>query len=238
MISKHAYMYCREDLSLIENYDKAISDNTQSWRCHHRLEIQDEGRTIYTAKQLQEMGLYYNRPANELIFLTLNEHNYLHAKYKSKEKRDKFTSSMRGKSPTLEHRLHLSQALKGRKQTEEQRKINSECHKGIKCSEQTKKKISENSKKYWANKDNRKMMSEKLKGKKRTEETKKRMSESAKISHSSEEYKENMRNIMINSENYKIAMAKRKGEKWWNNGVICMRTLKCPEGFVPGRLKK
>ena len=72
MISKQAYMYCREDLSLIENYDKAINDNTQIWRCHHRLEIQDNGKIIYTSKQLQDMGLYYNRPASELIFLTLS----------------------------------------------------------------------------------------------------------------------------------------------------------------------
>ena len=238
MISKQAYMYCREDLSLIENYDKAINDNTQIWRCHHRLEIQDNGKIIYTSKQLQDMGLYYNRPASELIFLTLSEHNYLHAKYAPKEKRDKFTSSMRGKSPTPKHRLHLSQALKGRKQTEEQKKINSECHKGIRCKEEAKKKLSESNKRYWSDETNRKRQSIKLKGKKRTDEQKKHYSESAKISHSSKEYKENMRNVMKNSENYKLAMAKRKGEHWWNNGIICVRTIECPPGFVPGRLKK
>ena len=32
--------YCREDISLIENYDKAINDKTQTWDCHHRKESQ------------------------------------------------------------------------------------------------------------------------------------------------------------------------------------------------------
>jgi len=31
--------FCCEDLSLIENYDLAISDTNQTWHCHHRLEI-------------------------------------------------------------------------------------------------------------------------------------------------------------------------------------------------------
>lgn len=238
MISKRAYMYCREDLSLIENYDKAINDSTQIWRCHHRLEIQDEGKIIYTSKQLENLGLYYNRPASELIFLTLSEHNKLHGKYMPKERRDRMNAALKGRVPTAEHRLHLSQALKGRKQTEEQRKINSDSHKGIKCTEEAKKKISKNSKRYWSNEINKQKQSIRLKGKKRTDEQKKHYSESAKISHSSKEYKENMRNIMINSENYKTAMAKRKGEKWWNNGIICIRALECPIGFVHGRLKK
>ena len=34
--------YCGEDISKIENYDKAIADTTQMWICHHRLEIQGD----------------------------------------------------------------------------------------------------------------------------------------------------------------------------------------------------
>ena len=33
---KRAKSYCKDDISLIENYDKAIADNTQVWHCHHR----------------------------------------------------------------------------------------------------------------------------------------------------------------------------------------------------------
>ena len=29
-----------------------------------------------------------------------------------------------------------------------------------------------------------------------------------------------------------------KGKKWWNNGVVAVRSLECPEGFVQGRLIK
>ena len=31
MISKVVKRYCCEDISLIENYDKAVADNTQIW---------------------------------------------------------------------------------------------------------------------------------------------------------------------------------------------------------------
>ena len=73
MISEYyAKSYCRDDISLIENYDKAIADTTQMWHCHHRRE------TIYSVKDLQDIGEYYNRPACELIFLTSLEHNRLH----------------------------------------------------------------------------------------------------------------------------------------------------------------
>ena len=30
--------FCCENISLIENYDKAISDEKRLWCCHHRLE--------------------------------------------------------------------------------------------------------------------------------------------------------------------------------------------------------
>jgi hypothetical protein len=71
-------LYCKEDISLIQNYDKAISDNTQTWDCHHRKET-DEGLSV---KQLKEQNLYFDRPANELIFLTKSEHTSLHHKDK------------------------------------------------------------------------------------------------------------------------------------------------------------
>ena len=40
MINEYqAKRYCKEDLSKIENYDKAIADTSQIWDCHHRTEI-------------------------------------------------------------------------------------------------------------------------------------------------------------------------------------------------------
>lgn len=73
--------FCKEDPSMIENYDKAIADNTQTWHCHHRDEIRTlpSGIKVYRSKQeLIENGRYYNCPANELIFLTNAEHIKLH----------------------------------------------------------------------------------------------------------------------------------------------------------------
>jgi len=67
-------VFCCEPPFLIENYDKAINDETQTWHCHHRLEI-DENKS---AQQLIDEGRYYNRPASELIFLTNSDHWTLH----------------------------------------------------------------------------------------------------------------------------------------------------------------
>ena len=68
--------FCCEDLSLIENYALAIADPTQTWDCHHRGEILPCGR--YEVKDLKKFGLYYKRPASELIFLPHDEHISLH----------------------------------------------------------------------------------------------------------------------------------------------------------------
>ena len=94
MISKyHAKAFCREDLSLIENYDKAIADTTQVWHCHHRRE------SIYSKNDLIEISEYYNRLACELIFLTPFEHIRLHqlGKKVSEETRKKLSEARKGK---------------------------------------------------------------------------------------------------------------------------------------------
>ena len=111
--------FCKEDISLIENYEKAIQSN-EVWDCHHRLEIQ--GNKRYTRRQLIEMNLYYDRPACELIFLTHSEHTRLHFQGKNSPNSHKFTK---------EHRKKLSE-----------KKIGNTNHKGCKHSEQAKLKMS------------------------------------------------------------------------------------------------
>ena len=74
---KKAKSYCREDISLIENYDKAMEDKTQTWECHHRDEykVLPSGIVVIrSCNELIENGRYYKCPANELIFLTKEEH--------------------------------------------------------------------------------------------------------------------------------------------------------------------
>lgn len=86
--------YCRHP-ELIENYGLAISDETQIWHCHHRKE------ELYSRKELIEKGEYYNRPPEELIFLTREEHRKLHNKGKkpSEETKKKISETLRGKKP-------------------------------------------------------------------------------------------------------------------------------------------
>ena len=79
MLNKNnAKRYCSEDISLIENYQEAISDEEKMWDIHHRRECDENGRTLFTKKQLIEMGLYVNRPASELIFVARSMHWKLH----------------------------------------------------------------------------------------------------------------------------------------------------------------
>lgn len=163
---KLAIKYCKNDISLIENYDKAIADKSQVWHCHHRRE------TIYSRSGLIEIGEYYNRPAEELIFLTPNEHHRLHNLGKP--------AWNKGKHLSAETRKKMSEALKGKK-----------CYIfGKHLSEETRKKISESQNgenNYWFGKhhsaETRKKMSESKKGKPKSAETRKMMSESKKGSY-------------------------------------------------------
>ena len=54
-LRKHHYL--EGDETLIENYDKAISDKSQMWVCHHRRELDPDRKTI---NELIELGLYWN----------------------------------------------------------------------------------------------------------------------------------------------------------------------------------
>ena len=151
----NAKSFCREDLSLIENYDKAIADTTQTWHCHHRRE------SIYSKNYLIEISEYYNRPACELIFLTPFEHIRLHqlGKKVSEETRKKMSESrkgenhpMFGKHLSTKHRKNLSEALKGKYLSAETRKKISEARKGKHRSAETSKKIAEARKgNHWYN---------------------------------------------------------------------------------------
>lgn len=71
---QHAHLFCKEDISKIENYYKAIADTTQTWHLHHRTEIWWN----CSKKELIENECYFNRKACELIFLTPSEHSRLH----------------------------------------------------------------------------------------------------------------------------------------------------------------
>lgn len=77
-------IYCCEPTSKIENYKLAKADNFRGWQIHHRFETHDfdgvwQKRKIhYPVSMLKSLDLYYNRPAEELIFMTRSDHMKLH----------------------------------------------------------------------------------------------------------------------------------------------------------------
>ena len=125
--------YCRDDISLIENYDKAVSDTTQLWHCHHRRE------TIFSRKDLIEIGEYYNRPACELIFLTPFEHLSLHNLGKPSWMKGKHHSADTCKKIAVNNGCFW----KGKHRSAETCKKIAEANKGKRRSAQTCKKIGE-----------------------------------------------------------------------------------------------
>lgn len=118
---KDDYTYCKETIENIENYALAKKDNFKGWVLHHKLETHDK----YGNKReeeiphiiLKSLGLYYYRPAAELVFMTNSEHSTLHNSIRksytwSQEQRDAQSKRLKGKT--------------GRKWTEEEKKAQSE----------------------------------------------------------------------------------------------------------------
>ena len=134
---KHNFeRYCK-DYQNIENYEKAKKDDFVGWHCHHRLETHNsdgERRLVdINHKELKALGMYYHRPAEELIFLTESEHN---AYNRGKKRSDEARKRMKGNKNALCHsvsdeaRKRMSYAKKGKKLSAEHKNKLSESHKG------------------------------------------------------------------------------------------------------------
>lgn len=107
--------FCKDDISLIENYEEAISSSDR-YDCHHRLELNEDGEIANTKEELISKGLYYNRPSSELIFLPFREHSSLHMKARHKHPswtkvKDKVSKSLTGKK--VKHGTCWNKGLKG-----------------------------------------------------------------------------------------------------------------------------
>lgn len=164
--------YCKDDISLIENYEEALH-SSETYDCHHRLEIQN-GK-IVSVEELKQQGLYFLRPASELIFLPHKEHVSIHGKIQphpsrpawniglsyfnngkveiqAKECSDGFVKGRLPRSKTWSKRISEGRLNNPIPQTVELRKKLSESHLGIKLSDTAKQKLSQSSKgRKWYN---------------------------------------------------------------------------------------
>lgn len=148
MFSKRmAKWYCCEDISLVENYEQAKRDLIEVWDIHHRKE--DDG---YSREELIEKGMYYHRPANELIFLKSKEHISLHNRGNKHPFYGKHLSEEHRGKISLNHADFSGERNPnyGKHRSEETKKKTSEAQKGEKNhmygkhhSEETRRKMSE-----------------------------------------------------------------------------------------------
>lgn len=130
--------YRRNERHLIENYELAKLDNFKGWVIHHRLEFTIDGKFAHSSTDLKRLGMYYNRPHYELIYLRKNEHTRLHNTINngnkggynlSNETKKKISEAMKGRIVSDETKKKLSLAHKG-KYTENQRANHSHINKG------------------------------------------------------------------------------------------------------------
>jgi hypothetical protein len=71
---KWANRYCREDYRTIRGYDDAV-------KSPHRSSIHHINELTFTSDELKKMNMYYNRPASELVWLSVYDHANLHRKF-------------------------------------------------------------------------------------------------------------------------------------------------------------
>lgn len=137
MNAKYYKRYC-SSIEQVENYELALKDNFKGWDCHHRLETHNsdgERRLVdISSRELMDLGMYWDRPPEELVFMRRREHTTLHnvnvarcqriSKSKigiprSEETKRKVseTRKLRGIKPSLEQRKKQSEFMKGNTHT-------------------------------------------------------------------------------------------------------------------------
>ena len=224
-----AYAYCSEDISLIENYDLAINDPTQSWDCHHRRECVDG---VFTSrKELIANGLYYNRPASELIFLTKADHKSLHSKNPATWK--KISESLKGEKNYMYGKHHTEEHKQKLREIFNRPDVKKKVSDGVKLTlnrPEVKKKMSDAAKGRPAHN----------KGKKLSDEMKKKVSENTKRAMNDPVIKQKlldaMRIVRQNPEYLDKLRKSRIGRRWYTDGVNNRYVAECPgEGWHLGK---
>ena len=202
MNKRYKNAYTIESIIHIEGFERMV-ESDETFIIHHRLEthrwskkqqkwvLRDEQ---IPAKVLKALGLYYNRPSSELIFLSNSEHCKLHASFKRDVTPETKKRISEASKKQWEHRRAVGWSF-----PEEAEKKISEAHKGkaphnkgtsgqFHHSEETKSKISEYQKSHdnagrFGNKPawNKGTHESGMKGKHHSEESKRKSSESNKL---------------------------------------------------------
>ena len=192
---------------LIENYDKAIADTTQMWDCHHRLETHNSDGERRLVDLLPE----------ELIALNIYYNRPPEELIFLKRSEHNYLHH-KGMHHSEEAKRKMSEGTKGKYDGEDNPMY------GKHHSEEARRKMSK------AHKDKPTW----IKGKHHSEETKRKIAEGNKGKHPSEEAR---RKMVEARKGKKRGPYKKKGLHWYNNSIINIQAIECPEGFVPGRLK-
>ena len=121
------------DIKKVENYELALKDNFKGWHLHHRLETHTSDgvlRSVFISmEELKALDMYYNRPANELIYMKSKEHLRLHKNNQSTETINKIKESCKKVIHTNGWNKKVSDSLKGKEKTPLHNKHNSEAQK-------------------------------------------------------------------------------------------------------------
>ena len=122
-IFRMAKKYCKDPIEKIPGYKEAM-ESDEVYVIHHILELTMDGDRANTVEDLIRMGMYYDRPYFELVFLPTREHSRIHNQGKNN-----FVFRVRDKETA---RRNLSLSLKG----------HYGWNKGKKWSEETRRKMS------------------------------------------------------------------------------------------------
>ena len=245
---------CIDDITEIKGFWEAYNDDLPSHLhvCHHKYGI----LLNKTAKELKELGLYEHRPACELQILTDSEHTSLHQTEDRKIYLSELFSGennpMHGKNSedymteeaVLLKRQHMRESSANYWSTNEaHEKCKEERNQRYIDHPEIKDKISTSLVETWKDQNLRDRQSKKQK------ESYKNNPERA-LNHSNKmiEYfndpihrleKSNQNKGENNPMYGKLGTDNPNyGKHCYNNGIIGIRAFECPEGFVPGKLKK